>query len=98
MKLKQLNEVKYASGKTMERVLKYFTNAKMTYGTGGEEEPAYTIKSGFVAQFESDQYIITDIVLATTFEGKVVWANNSETFLQDQFVEDIKIYRKERVL
>lgn len=99
MRLEILSEAKYTSGKTMERVLKFFQSARMTYGPGGEEEPAYTIKPGFVAQFdENSEYVINDIVLATTSEGKVVWVNNSETYMRDWFLENIKIYRKERVL
>lgn len=99
MKLERLSEVKYASGKTMERILKFFNSAQMTYGPGGEEQPRYTVKPDFVAQFENGEYLISDFVLGQNQrDGKFVFVNNSESYAQDWFVENIQIYKKERVL
>jgi len=97
MKLEQLNEAKYDHGNTIERVIRFFNAGKMTYGPGGEEQPAYTIKPEFVALLK-DTWYVDDFILGQNHEGKFVYVNNSESYVLDWFLESIKIYRKDREL
>ncbi len=98
MKLETLQEARYAHGKTIERVLKYFVFTKMTYGPTGEEQPLYVIKNEFVAQLDSGQYI-NDIVLGETDDGgKFAYVNNSESYVLNWFLDNIEIFKKSKVL
>ena len=97
MKLQNLQEAKYAHGKTKERVLKFFNMDKMHYSPAGEEQPVYVIKPDFVAQLNKD-YFITEIQFGENLEGKIVWVNNSENYILDSFLQDIEIFRKSKVL
>ncbi len=97
MKLQNLQEAKYAHGKTKERVLKFFSMDKMTYGPGGEEQPVYNIKPDFVAQLTGAQYVYS-IVLGENDDGKFAYINNSASYVLDWFLENIEIFRKSKVL
>lgn len=97
MKLETLKEAKYAHGKTVERVLKFFNMKQMQYGPDGEEQPVFAIKPDFVAQLSSE-YFITEVQFGENFEGKIVWVNNSENYTLDSFLQDIEIFQKSQVL
>lgn len=92
MKLERLNEVKYDHGNTIERVIRFFNSGKTIYGPGGEKQPTYTIKPGFVAQL-ADEYYVNDFVV-----GPNIYVNNSESYTLEWFLENIKIYKKDRAL
>jgi len=99
MKLKTLKEAKYAHGKTVERVLKFFNLKRMQYGPGGEEQPLYVIKPDFVAQFGTvDDYNIHELSFGEADEGRFTWVNNSESFKLDWFLDNIEIFQKSKVL
>lgn len=97
MKLQNLQEAKYAHGKTIERVLKFFRMDRMQYGATGEEQPHYVINPDFVAQL-NEEYFIHDIVFGDDPEGKYVYVNDSESWSQDSFLKDIEIFKKSKVL
>ena len=99
MKLQNLQEAKYAHGRTVERVLKFFSMEKMHYGPGGQEEPVYIIKPDFVAQFGTvNDYSVYSIQFGEGVEGKYAWVNNGENYLLDWFLENIEIFKKSKVL
>lgn len=97
MKLEKLQEAKYAHGKTIERVLKYFVFTKMTYGPTGEEQPVYVIRKEFVAELGSAEYI-NDIVLGENDEGKFAYVNNSSSYVLSWFLDNIEVFKKSKVL
>ena len=96
MKLQTLKEAKYAHGRTVEKVLKFFSMEKMTYGPNGEEQPLYAIKPDYFAQLEG--YAVNKVSFGNDFEGKYAWVNNSESFLLDDFLANIEIFKKNKVL
>lgn len=97
MKLKTLQEARYAHGKTIERVLKYFVFHKMTYGPTGEEQPVYVIQKEYVAQIADAEYI-NDIVLGENDEGKYAYINNESSYKLNWFLDNIEIFKKSKVL
>ena len=96
MKLQTLKEAKYAHGKTVERVLKFFKLERMHYSPSGEEEPLYAVKPDYFAQL--GKYSVNNISFGESFEGKFVWVNSSKSYLLDHFLEKIKIFKKSQVL
>ena len=80
----------------MTSALKFFSMEKMTYGPDGEEQPLYAIKSDYFAQLES--YAVNKVSFGDDFEGKYAWVNNSESFLLDDFLANIEIFKKSKVL
>ena len=108
MKLVTLQEAKYAHGRTLDKVLRFFDTERSTYGPEGNELLTHKPKPGLFIKITDEQYSnlpISSISMEDyEDEGQIVWVSyegvhdNADSFKVKYFLERVEVHELNRIL